>query len=110
MATPEERLHDMIVRRFDRIEDMLTKKVDYPHFNEFKNDTKRELDEIREDLDQLKSAAITGDQVTGMIGNKLQESQARGVTSRERLVRYAVALIVMATFILQLFREFGSGG
>lgn len=105
MSTPEEQLFNMIVARFDRIENLLENKVDYRAFTEFKKETADDISAIREDIDELKEAAITPDQVTNMIGTKLQESSARGVTAKERGARYLVAAVVVLTFLLQIAQE-----
>lgn len=101
--TPEDRLWQQLLRQLDRIEAKLDTKVNYHAFNEFKQEADERMDKMEADLQALKEAALTPDQVTNLIGSKLQESEARGITTRERVVRYLVALASLATFTLLLY-------
>lgn len=109
MSTAEERLWNRLWHELDQIRTKLDTKVNYRAFDEFKQETEEQLKEMREQIDTLNRAAITPDQVSTMIGQGLEKSQARGVTKRERTVRYIVAaasvltaVVVVATAIFQL--------
>lgn len=100
MSTPEDRLWQRLWQELDSIKTSLDTRVDYRTFAEYKKETNREIEKIREDIEELKDAAITPDQVTHMIGDGLQKSQARGLTARDRYIRYALAIVSIATFLL----------
>ena len=99
MSTPEERLWNRLWQELDGIKTKLDTKVNYRTFDEFKDETEEQLKEIRTQIDALNRAAITPDQVSTMIGQGLESSQARGVTKRERTVRYIVAAASVSTTI-----------
>lgn len=112
-----DRTWDLLRAQLDRIENKLDRKVDYLAFGEFKNDTNRQIeamerenaerfDSLDEELAALHKAAITPDQVTKMLAEKLQEEDARVVTHHDRWVRYAVAVATLATFILLIYTTF----
>lgn len=103
----ESRLWGRLWQELDEINRKLDNRVDYRAFNEFKRDTQDELKELKEDIEQLSKAAITPDQVTTMIGTKLQESDARGVTTWERRTRYLIAITVAVTFVFQVWDRYG---
>lgn len=112
-----DRTWDLLRAQLDRIESKLDRKVDYLAFAEFKTDTNRQIesieretterfDSIDDELQALHRAAITPDQVTKMLAEKLQEEDARVVTHHDRWVRYAVAAATLATFILLIYTTF----
>lgn len=117
MSTAEERLWIQLTEQLNRIESKLDGKVDYRAFDGFKADTNRQIeaieretserfDNIDDELQALHNAAITPDQVTKMLAEKLQEEDARVVTHHDRWVRYAVAAATLATFILLIYTTF----
>lgn len=108
MSAAEERLWNRLWQELDSIRQKLDTKVNYRVFDEFREETQERFEKIQEQIDALNRAAITPDQVTTMIGQGLEKSQARGVTSRERWVRYIVAgtsiltsLVVVGTAFYQ---------
>jgi hypothetical protein len=103
MTDAEDRLWSRLWAELDAIKAKLDTKVSYIPFDEFKRETGSELKELREDIDQLKNAAITPDQITSLIGEKLQESQARGITARDRWIRWIVAGATLLTSALLIY-------
>lgn len=109
MSSAEERLWNRLWQELDSIKTKLDTKVNYRVFDEFKDETNERFERLQEQVDALNRAALTPDQVTTMIGQGMEKSQARGVTRRERTVRYivaaasvATALVVVGTAIYQL--------
>lgn len=98
MTDPEDRLWQQLFRRLDTIELKLDDRVSRTEFMEFKKEMTSRAERTQEDIEKLEHAAIRPDQVTNMIGDKLKESQARGVTQHERSVRYLVAAASLGTF------------
>ena len=118
MSTAEERLWNRLWNELDALNRKVDSKIDYRTFNQAKEDLEETIEEVKkefnekyekldDELTDLTRAAVSPDQVTTMIGQKLQESEARGITQRERLVRYGIALITAASFALLLYDRFG---
>ena len=117
MSTAEERLWRQLQSQLDRIENKLDGKVDYRSFDEFKDETNKQIeavekenaerfDNIDGELAALHKAAITPDQVKTLVIDKLSEEDARVVGSRDRWVRYGVAGASIATFFLLIYDRF----
>lgn len=100
MSTPEERQWQQLFRSLDRIEDNIKDKVDKDQLKEYKDDMDERMQRMENDLDALKHAALTPDQVSTMIGDGLRQSEARGLTTRDRWIRYGLAALSLGTFIL----------
>lgn len=100
MTTDEDRMWQQLFRTLDRIENGMKDKVDKEVFKEFREEVDGRLEQIEGEVHALRNAAITPDQVGTMIGSKLQESDARGITSRERRGRYIALAITIGTFLL----------
>jgi len=88
----------------------LDRRVDYRRFDEFKQEINDDLDELRKDIQQLKHAAITPDHVSKMIGEGLNKSEARGLTARDRYIRYGAFAISLLTFILLVISQLKGAG
>ena len=100
MSTPEDRLWNRLWAELDELRRRLDRKIQKEQFNEYKEDIEERFERIEHDLDQLKKAALTPDQVTNMIGDGLKQSEARGITTRDRWMRYGLALLSLGTFII----------
>lgn len=100
MGAAEERLWNRLWQELDSLHQKLDTKVNYRVFDEFKDETQDRFEKLEAQIDTLNRAAITPDQVTTMIGQGLEKSQARGVTKRERTVRYIVAAASVTTALL----------
>ena len=107
MSTAEERLWNRLWSELDALAKKLDNKVDYRTFNEWKIEQNERIDKLEEELEEIKKAAVSPDQVSGMIGSKLQDANARGITQRERLVRYGIAALTAISTILLLYDRFG---
>lgn len=112
MSTPEERQWEMLFRRLDRIENKQDKALTREEFKEFKDEVDEKIEEVEErqekiqdNVDQLRTAAITPDQVSKMIGDGMNESEARGLTARDRYIRYSLFAISVATFVILLLNR-----
>lgn len=108
MSTPEERQWDMLFRRLDRIESKQDLMVRRDEFKEFEQEVEHKIDRIESEVEEIKDAAISPSQITAMIGEGMQKSEARGWTTQDRRVRYGVATISLGTFlilVLQTLRE-----
>lgn len=103
----EERLWRELFRRLDNIEGKLDDKVTYAIFESFKHDTTAQIGEIEQELRSIAIAAVSPDQVTTMIGDKLREANARGITNRERWMRYLVAVASVTTTAILIYDRFG---
>lgn len=114
MASAEERLWNRLWNELDELNRKVDSKIDYRSFNLAKDDLEESIAEVRKELNEkveklddeltdLTRAAVSPDQVTKMIGDKLQESEARGITQRERWIRYGIAFITAASFVLLLY-------
>lgn len=106
MSTPEERLWDSIRDQLTRIENKLDSKVDYRHFNEWKHEVNERVDRLDEELAAIRDAAVSPEQVSRMVGEGLKDSQARGLTARDRWIRYGLAALSLGTFVLLLYDRF----
>jgi hypothetical protein len=78
-------------------------------FADYKTEQDERMDKMEAAIEALEHAAITPDQVSTMLAHGLEESQARGVTKRERQVRYLVAIssiltasLVVGSFLYQV--------
>lgn len=100
MSTPEERQWQLLQRQLDRIEDKQDRMLTRTEFAEFKKENNEKIDQIEEDVQEIRQAAISPEQVTTMVGEGLKQSQARGLTNRDRYIRYGLAALSLATFIL----------
>src|SRR5574339_579900 len=100
MSTAEERQWQQLFRELDWIKENIRDKVDKEQLREYKEEMDADMAEVKADLEELKHAALTPDQVTQMIGDGLRQSQARGLTQRDRWIRYGLALLSLGTFIL----------
>lgn len=89
---------DRIERAQERMNRKLDDKVDFRTFDEFKRRTDESMAHLENQMDELTKAAVTPDQVTTLIGSKMQESQARGITARDRWIRWIVAATTILTF------------
>lgn len=107
MSTAEERLWNRLWAELDELAKKLDRKIDYRTFNEYKEEQNERMDKLEEELEEIKRAAVSPDQVSTMIGNKLQDADARGITQRERLVRYGIALLTFISTALLLYDRFG---
>lgn len=103
MSTPEERLWNRLWQELDELRNRLDRKIQKEQFNEYKEDIEESLKEIREDIEELKKAALTPDQVTHMVGEGLKQSEARGLTQRDRWIRYGLACLSLGTFIILVY-------
>lgn len=111
MTTPaEDRLWAQLFARLDNIDRKLETKVNYRDLEKLEkrvenlnNELESRLDRVDGELEVLQHAAISPDQVTHLISGKLQESEARGISKHERLVRYSVALVVGLTFAVTIY-------
>lgn len=110
MSTPEERQWQQLFRSLDRIEDNIKEKVDKDQLKEYKDDMDERMERMESDLDALKQAALTPDQVTTMIGDGLRQSEARGLTARDRYIRYGLAILSLGSFILIVFNAWHGNG
>lgn len=104
MSTPEDRQWNMLFQRLDRLEDKIDKKLSREEFNDFRRDTDNEMRELKSEVDDIKDAAITPDQIVTMIGDGLQKSEARGITGKDRNVRYGLAILSVGTFAILLIQ------
>jgi len=107
MSTAEERLWNRLWDELDTLAKKLDSKVDYRSFNEYKKEQNERIDKLEEELEEIKKAAVSPDQVSSMIGHKLQDAEARGITQRERLVRYGIAFLTFVSTALLLYDRFG---
>lgn len=110
MSTAEERQWQQLFRSLDRIEDNIKEKVDKEQLAEYKDEMDERMEGMKKDLDALKHAALTPDQVTNMIGDGLRQSQARGLTARDRYIRYALAAVSLGTFIILIVNRLTGHG
>jgi len=92
-----DREWQLLQRQLDRIEDKLDKKVDKEEFWGFRKETVETITSVEEDIQEIRTAAITPDQITNMVGHGLQTSQARGWTQRDRAIRYGLAILSILT-------------
>jgi predicted nucleic acid-binding Zn-ribbon protein len=90
---------DRIERQTEKIQEKLDEKVDYRTFNELKN----RFDLIEREIEGITKAAVSPEQVNSLIGSKLEESDARLITARDRWIRWGVAAGTMATTGLLLY-------
>jgi hypothetical protein len=97
---PEEQWMKYMMAQLARIEDKQDKMLTRAEFREFKEEVDEKIDKIEEDVDSIRSSAVTPHQITTMIGEGLQKSEARGLTSRDRRIRYGLALLSLGTFLL----------
>jgi tetrahydromethanopterin S-methyltransferase subunit G len=106
MTTPaEERLWQQLFNRLDSIDRKLDTKVNYKAFDEYKQETNGRIDKLDKELELLHAAAISPDQVVQLIGQKMQESEARGISRNERVVRLGVAAASLGTFTILVAKE-----
>lgn len=103
MSTPEDRLWNRLWQELDYIKKKLDDKVNYKVFDDFKREIDERSREIEQQLEDLKKVAVSPDQVTTLIASKLEESQARGITRRDRWVRWTVAGLTGLTSLLLLY-------
>lgn len=94
---------DRIERAQERMETKLDDKVDYRTFNDFKDGMEERAQHLEEEIEKITEAAVSPDQVNTLIGTKMQESQARGITARDRWIRWAVAAGTITTTGLLLY-------
>ncbi len=116
MSNIDDRLWGQLVRQLDRIETTVetirTKqadKVDNATFKEALNELEERMEKLEISQSDLKDAAITPDQVSHMIGKGLQDSEARGLTARDRWIRYGLAALSLGTFVLLITDKLGHG-
>ena len=114
MNNLDDSLWNQLVRQLDRIENTVetirTKqadKVDNATFKEAINELEERMEGLEKSQADLKDAAISPDQVSHMIGKGLHDSQARGLTARDRWIRYGLAALSLGTFILLLLDRYG---
>lgn len=94
---------DRIERVIERMELKLDEKVDYRTFNDFKDAMEERTERLEEEIEKITIAAVSPDQVDSLIVKKMQESQARGITSRDRWIRWAVAGGTLITTALLIY-------
>jgi hypothetical protein len=107
MTANDEIMWDLLRDQLNRIEKKLDNKVDYRTFNEWKEEVSDRVDKLDEELEAIRQAAISPEQVTRMVGEGLKDSQARGLTAWDRRVRYGLAMLSLGTFLLLLFDRYG---
>lgn len=109
--TPEDRQWKLLFDRLDRIEDKQDRMLTKQEFKEFEKEVEEKFGQIEDEVEEIKDAAISPSQITTMIGEGMQRSEARGWTTQDRRVRYGVALISVGTFVIlviQTLRELTS--
>ena len=79
-------------------------------FDEKIEEVEERQEKIQDDVDKLRTAAITPDQVSKMIGEGMNESEARGLTARDRYIRYALFAISVGTFVILLWSRIQGHG
>jgi len=109
VSSPEERQWNLLFQRLDRIEDRQEKRLTRDEFKEFEDDVEEQIERIQRDVLELRRTSITPDQITNMIGQSLQSSQARGLTQRDRYVRYGLALVSILSFAILVLQQFRGG-
>lgn len=97
---------DRMERMLERAEQKLDEKVDYRTFEEFKRQMEERTDRIEGEIEGITKAAVSPDQVTNLIESGMKESQARGITARDRWIRWAVATGTLITTILLIYDRF----
>jgi len=97
---------DRMERQQERIETKIDEKVDYRMFEEFKRQMEERTDRIEMEIEGITKAAVSPDQVTNLIERGMKESQARGITSRDRWIRWAVATGTLITTALLIYDRF----
>jgi hypothetical protein len=90
---------DRIERQTERIQEKLDEKVDYRTFNE----VKVRIDIIEREIEGITKAAVSPDQVNNLIATGMKESQARGITARDRWIRWTVAAATIVTTALLIY-------
>ena len=103
MSTAEERLWDALRDQLNRIESKLDSKVNYRTFNDWKDEVNERIDEVESELRAIRDAAVSPEQVTKMVGDGLKDSEARGLTARDRYIRYGLAILSLGTFALLVY-------
>jgi hypothetical protein len=88
---------DRMERQQERIESKLDEKVDYRTFNDFKDRMEEQVERVEHDIEAITKAAVTPDQVNSLINTGMKDSQARGITARDRWIRWAVATGTLIT-------------
>lgn len=96
---------DRIERSQERMNQKLDDKVDFRTFDDFRERMEERVEHVDKQVEQLTQAAVSPDQVNSLIGNKLQESQARGITARDRWIRWTVAAMTILTAGLLLYEK-----
>lgn len=94
---------DRIERAQERMNGKLDDKVDFRTFDDFKQRTQEQMEHIDSQMDHLTKAAVTPDQVASLIGTKMQDAQARGITARDRWIRWVVAAATVLTSSLLIY-------
>ena len=94
---------DRMERMQERIESKIDEKVDYRTFDDFKNRMEERADRFEQEIEHITKAAVSPDQVNNLIGAKLQDSEARGITSRDRWIRWTVAAATIVTTALLIY-------
>jgi hypothetical protein len=97
---------DRMERQQERIETKIDEKVDYRMFEEFKRQMEERTDRIEMEIEGITKAAVSPEQVTNLIDSGLKESQARGITARDRWIRWAVATGTLITTALLIYDRF----
>lgn len=95
-----DREWQLLQRQLDRIESKQDKMLTREEFREYKVETAERMGEMEEDIQEIKEAAVSPDQVSKMVGEGMREADARGWTQRDRIIRYGLAALSLGTFIL----------
>ena len=102
MSTAEERHWQLLVAQLDRMERKIERSLTREEFEAYKREVRDETEKISEDIEEIRAAAVSPDQVTRMVGEGLRESEARGITTTDRRVRYGLGILSVGTFAILL--------
>lgn len=98
-----QNLREDMRHRFDRLEDKLDKKVDVER-----------VQKLEVEIKEVREATLSQDSIKTMIGNALQDANARGWTNKERLMMVGGFVVLLINFILGILALgpdlFGGGG